>query len=73
MSQQAGIANFIDGAAAEPADGRYEDLIDPSTGEVFASAPVSGAADVDRAMRAAASARSRRGATPRRASGSGRC
>ncbi|GAA3928063.1 gamma-aminobutyraldehyde dehydrogenase [Actinoplanes auranticolor] len=50
------LSNFIDGAAAEPADGRYEDLIDPSTGEVFAAAPVSGPADVDRAMRAAATA-----------------
>jgi betaine-aldehyde dehydrogenase len=50
------LHNFIDGAAAKPADGRYADLIDPSTGEVFASAPVSGAADVDRAMRAAAKA-----------------
>jgi betaine-aldehyde dehydrogenase len=36
-----------------PADGRYADLIDPSTGEVYAAAPVSGQADVDRAMRAA--------------------
>jgi betaine-aldehyde dehydrogenase len=50
------LHNFIDGAAAEPSDGRYEDLIDPSTGEVFASAPVSGAADVDKAMKAAAAA-----------------
>ncbi|MEU8229004.1 gamma-aminobutyraldehyde dehydrogenase [Actinoplanes sp. NPDC048967] len=50
------LTNFIDGAAAEPADGRYEDLIDPSTGEVFAAAPVSGQADVDRAMTAAATA-----------------
>ena len=50
------LHNFIDGATTEPADGRYEDLIDPSTGEVFASAPVSGAPDVDRAMAAAARA-----------------
>ncbi|MFI7540822.1 gamma-aminobutyraldehyde dehydrogenase [Actinoplanes sp. NPDC049599] len=50
------LTNFIDGAAAGPADGRYEDLIDPSTGEVFAAAPVSGQADVDRAMRAAETA-----------------
>ncbi|GAA3343577.1 gamma-aminobutyraldehyde dehydrogenase [Amorphoplanes nipponensis] len=50
------LTNFIGGAAAEPADGRYEDLIDPSTGEVFAAAPVSGPADVDRAMQAAATA-----------------
>jgi len=50
------LHNFIDGAAAEPADGRYADLIDPSTGEVFASAPISGQQDVDRAMAAAAKA-----------------
>jgi betaine-aldehyde dehydrogenase len=50
------LHNVIAGAAAEPADGRYADLVDPSTGEVFASAPVSGKADVDRAMQAAATA-----------------
>lgn len=33
-----------------------QDLINPSTGEVFAKAPVSNAADVDKAMKAAASA-----------------
>src|SRR5215213_3132855 len=32
------------------------DLVDPATGEVFASAPVSGAEDVDRAYRTAATA-----------------
>jgi betaine-aldehyde dehydrogenase len=47
------LNNFIDGASVAPAEGRYADLIDPSTGEVFAAAPVSGAEDVDRAMRAA--------------------
>jgi betaine-aldehyde dehydrogenase len=56
MTTKSVLHNFIDGAAVEPADGRYEDLIDPSTGEVFASAPVSGEADVDRAMAAAARA-----------------
>ena len=48
--------NFVDGSYVEPADGRYADLIDPSTGEVFASAPVSGAEDVDRAVKAASKA-----------------
>jgi betaine-aldehyde dehydrogenase len=56
MTTKSVLHNFIDGAAVEPADGRYEDLIDPSTGEVFASAPVSGETDVDRAMAAAARA-----------------
>jgi betaine-aldehyde dehydrogenase len=47
------LRNFVDGESVEPADGGYADLIDPSTGEVFATAPVSGVADVDRAVRAA--------------------
>src|SRR4051795_2246941 len=50
------LHNFIGGASSAPAEGRYEDLIDPATGEVFASAPVSGRADVDQAMTAASSA-----------------
>ncbi|MEV8511314.1 gamma-aminobutyraldehyde dehydrogenase [Dactylosporangium sp. NPDC051484] len=50
------LQNFIDGAHTNPADGRYCDIIDPSTGEVYASAPVSSAQDVDRAMKAAATA-----------------
>src|SRR3954454_21280286 len=56
MTSKSVLHNFIDGGPVEPADGRYADLIDPSTGEVFASAPVSGEADVDRAMRGAATA-----------------
>jgi betaine-aldehyde dehydrogenase len=47
------LRNFIGGRWADPAQGRRADLIDPSTGEVFASAPVSGGADVDAALRAA--------------------
>jgi betaine-aldehyde dehydrogenase len=53
MTDKRLLHNFVDGSPVEPADGRYADLIDPSTGEVFAAAPVSGPADVDRAMRAA--------------------
>ena len=56
MTAKSVLHNVIGGEAAEPADGRYEDLVDPATGEVFASAPVSGRADVDRAMAAAAGA-----------------
>jgi betaine-aldehyde dehydrogenase len=47
------LRNFVAGEWAEAADGRTADLIDPSTGEVFAAAPVSSAADVDAAMAAA--------------------
>jgi betaine-aldehyde dehydrogenase len=56
MTAKTVLHNLIGGEAVAPAEGRYEDLIDPSTGEVFASAPVSGPADVDRAMTAAATA-----------------
>src|SRR3954452_3053738 len=56
MTSKSVLHNFIDGAAVEPVDGRYADLVDPATSEVFASAPVSGEADVDRAMQAAAKA-----------------
>ena len=56
MTAKTVLHNVIAGKPAEPADGRYADLTDPVTGEVFASAPVSGPADVDRAMAAAADA-----------------
>jgi betaine-aldehyde dehydrogenase len=50
------VQNFIDGKLVDAADGRRSDLIDPSTGDVFGSAPVSGQEDVDRAFGAAARA-----------------
>jgi betaine-aldehyde dehydrogenase len=50
------LRNFVGGSFVDTADGRTSDLVDPSTGEVFAQAPVSSAADVDRAMAAAATA-----------------
>jgi betaine-aldehyde dehydrogenase len=50
------VQNFVDGKLVDAADGRRADLIDPSTGEVFGSAPVSGPEDIDAAYRAAASA-----------------
>src|SRR5262245_52330436 len=56
MTDKTILRNFIAGEYVEPADGGYADLIDPSTGEVFAAAPVSGTTDVDRAMRAASDA-----------------
>jgi betaine-aldehyde dehydrogenase len=56
MSEKRVLRNFVDGAYTDPADGGYTDVVDPSTGEVFASAPLSGAEDVDRAMRAASRA-----------------
>ncbi len=56
MPEPRALANFIDGRSVDAADGRTTDLIDPSTGEVFANAPLSGAADVDRAYTAASAA-----------------
>ena len=56
MSEKLELRNFVGGEHVDTADGRRMDLVDPSTGEVFASAPVSGAEDVDRAYRAAAGA-----------------
>jgi betaine-aldehyde dehydrogenase len=50
------ITNFIGGERAPAADGRSSELIDPSTGEVFATAPVSGQADIDAAFQSAARA-----------------
>ena len=47
------IKNFVNGERVEAADGRFYDLTNPSTGEVFSRAPVSGGEDVDRAYRAA--------------------
>jgi betaine-aldehyde dehydrogenase len=56
MSEQLELRNFVGGEHVDATDGRRMDLVDPSTGEVFASAPVSGAEDVDRAYTAAAAA-----------------
>jgi len=48
--------NVINGELVDAADGGRYDVIDPSTGEVYATAPHSGPEDVDRAFRAAATA-----------------
>ena len=50
------IGNVVGGAESPGADGRTMDLIDPSTGEAYGTAPLSGPEDVDRAMTAAAEA-----------------
>jgi betaine-aldehyde dehydrogenase len=50
------LSNFIGGEHVAAADGRSSDVIDPTTGEAYAQAAVSGAEDVDRAMTAAAKA-----------------
>ena len=48
--------NVINGELVDAVSGETYDVIDPTTGEVYAQAPMSGAEDVDRAYRAAASA-----------------
>ncbi len=48
------LRNFVGGTWTDAASGRRADLINPSTGEAFASAPVSDDADVDAAFKAAA-------------------
>jgi betaine-aldehyde dehydrogenase len=50
------LRNFVGGDYVDAKDGATAELIDPSTGEAFAQAPVSGAADVDTAVTAAARA-----------------
>src|SRR3954463_5519783 len=48
--------NIVNGVAVDAADGSTYDLVNPTTGEVYAAAPASGAEDVDRAMKAAETA-----------------
>src|SRR5712691_5415414 len=50
------LQNFVNGKFVDASDGRTSDVIDPSTGEVYAQAPVSSRQDVDAAMQAAANA-----------------
>jgi betaine-aldehyde dehydrogenase len=59
------LQNFIGGQWTDLSFDNRADIIDPSTGEVFATAPVSGTAEVDAAMTSAAEAfPSWRDATP---------
>ena len=48
--------NIVDGKAVAAADGRTLDIVDPSTGEVYATSPLSGPDDVDTAFRSARTA-----------------
>jgi betaine-aldehyde dehydrogenase len=50
------LQNFVNGKFTDAGDGRTSDVIDPSTGEVYAHAPISSRQDVDAAMQAAANA-----------------
>ncbi|MGW6687962.1 gamma-aminobutyraldehyde dehydrogenase [Streptomyces sp. NPDC054961] len=50
------LRNYIGGEFKDAADGRTTDVVNPATGEAYATAPLSGQADVDAAMAAAAAA-----------------
>jgi betaine-aldehyde dehydrogenase len=50
------FSNFVNGKQVGAADGRTTDVVNPSTGKAYATAPLSSTADVDAAMHAAADA-----------------
>ncbi len=50
------FSNFINGERRPAADGRTTDVVNPVTGQAYATAPLSGPADIDAAMQAAATA-----------------
>jgi betaine-aldehyde dehydrogenase len=56
MTTTATLRNFIDGEFVDSASGETEPILNPATGEAMASAPVSGAEDVARAVAAARNA-----------------
>ncbi len=56
MSEKKSFHNIIDGEVQASADGAMMDIVNPSTGEVYASAPNSSAIDVDQACQAASAA-----------------
>jgi betaine-aldehyde dehydrogenase len=56
MSVMRTLRNFVGGELVDSKNGRTTEIVDPSTGEAFATAPVSDGADVDVACRAAAAA-----------------
>ncbi|QXJ24404.1 gamma-aminobutyraldehyde dehydrogenase [Actinomadura graeca] len=53
MTGSVTVRNIVDGELRAAADGRAGDLVDPCTGEVYGSAPLSGVQDVDDAYGAA--------------------
>jgi betaine-aldehyde dehydrogenase len=50
------LQNFINGKSVDSSSGETTTLINPATGQPFATAPISNAADVDTAMKAASNA-----------------
>lgn len=56
LSEKLKLQNMINGEFVDPVDGGSEEVINPSTGEVIGTAPVSGVEDVNRAVAAAKAA-----------------
>ena len=56
MTEKMVIHNIIGGEIQAASDGQMMDIVNPSTGEVYASAPNSSAVDVDQACKAAGKA-----------------
>jgi betaine-aldehyde dehydrogenase len=60
------LANFVNGEFVGPVEGGFTDVVDPSTGQTYATAPLSSPADVDAAFAAAQEAsRSWKRTTPK--------
>ncbi len=53
MSDKIVLENIVNGESVPAADGATMDVVDPSTGAVYATSPLSGQTDVDRAYAAA--------------------
>src|SRR4051794_31742981 len=53
MATRTKLRNFIGGEAVDPVEGQAEDVVNPATGSVIASAPLSTKPDVDAAVAAA--------------------
>ena len=56
VQNKTALRNFVNGQFTDARSDVVSDVVDPSTGEAYATAPVSGTADVDAALRAAAGA-----------------
>jgi betaine-aldehyde dehydrogenase len=56
MTEKTQLSNFIGGEFVAPSEGRYTDVVNPSTGAVYASAPLSTEPDIDAAFGAASRA-----------------
>ncbi|WP_459643014.1 aminobutyraldehyde dehydrogenase [Kineococcus sp. NUM-3379] len=56
MGDRRVLHNVVDGEPVPARDGRTADVVDPATGQVYATAPLSGPGDVDAAFTAAARA-----------------